>query len=283
MSDSIYNVNFLSDQASRLMQETDFRFSDFSRLFDGFGHEQACELFNDILSEILNQALKNGKPAYSDQIHLASSGDFNLTLNIVGQKKEAEPVICANEFDMLLVSLLPQAFTIPCFSSDISPGQLYERPGALKKQPPVLVEPFKPVLCHAYRTLLDLDKAEREAPCLVIHSRPRGAVTWVFDEETLDPLTLTDNDLQKSRIQLAIRVIGEMGGKEYAGTLDDLARSDFDHFVRWEAAESVYKLDEERGIRLLQEYLVKDPSAAIAQAARQTLENLTGESREAAL
>ena len=128
---------------------------------------------------------------------------------------------------------------------------------------------------HAYRDIVDLDEAEQKAPCLVIHSLPRGSVTWVYDRESLEPLSLTDNDLQKSRIQLAVRVMGDTGTEEYVDTLEALAVSDFDHFVRWEAAESVYKLSEQRGVDLLKQHLVNDPNASLAKSARETLVNLT--------
>ena len=86
---------------------------------------------------------------------------------------------------------------------------------------------------------------------------------------------MTDNHLQSSRVRLAARIMGELqGDPEVVETLDRLARSDYMHFVRWEAAESVYKIDPPRGTALLRDRLVNDAHPAIRKAARATLDNI---------
>ena len=267
----------LVKQAEELIGKDDFVFSDFLGMFSGFNKTKACELLNGILGSILEQAVENGKPAYSDQVHLAALGDFNLTLNTIGGCAFTGETLCASEFDMILVNIGEQAVSVPIYYLQLDMNDLFKRPPSLNKPRLAVLEPHQSALFHAYHQIADIDSAVSEAPCLIIHSLRRGSVTWVYDRETPNPLRLTDNDLQKSRTNLAVRVMGETGTAEYADTLEALVCSDFDHFVRWEAAESVYKLDEQRGIELLRNVQVHDPNSSLARSARQTLANLTGE------
>jgi hypothetical protein len=69
--------------------------------------------------------------------------------------------------------------------------------------------------------------------------------------------------------------MGELrGGPEVVDTLESLARSDYMHFVRWEAAESVYRIDPSRGAALLRDHLVNDAHPSVRKAARATLRNI---------
>ena len=252
--------------AEQLMSREGFVFADFCQLFSGFNQTLACQLFNSVLEEILRQSAHEGKPAYSDQVHLVESGDFNLSLVVAGEGCGNEQTLCASEFDMIVVNLSSEPFSVPVYQAQLDINHLFDRPASLKRPVGISLEPFTPKLFHAYCDIADLEKAGSRVPCLIIHSLPRGSVTWVFDRETLEPLNLTDNNLQKSRIQLAVRVMGDVGSEEYADTLEALAISDFDHFVRWEAAESVYKLNEQRGIDLLQQHLVRDTNTSLAKS-----------------
>lgn len=277
MTDSPFTITTISQQAKHLLANSKIHFSDFSRIFENFGEQQACELFNSILEEILVQRMKDKKPAYSDQIHLIAMGDFNMTLNVIGQQEASDSTVCASEFDMMVVSMLPETVEVPCYQTNIDPESIYDCPDQLKSMPLRQLKPYTPTLFQAYHDIPVLDEANKAAPCLIIYSQPQASVTWVFDRESLEPLTLTDNNLQRSRILLAVRVIGELGDPRHIDTLDDLSRSDYDYFVRWEAAESVYKLDERCGLELLQNHLVNDSSSAIAKAAQQTLSMLSDE------
>ncbi|KEQ11411.1 hypothetical protein GZ77_25210 [Endozoicomonas montiporae] len=265
----------MTSMAEQLMTRKGFVFADFCELFTEFNHALACQLFNSVLEAVLKQSVSEGKSAYSDQVHLAESGEFNLSLVVVGEGVLNHQTICASEFDMIVVSLSSEPVSIPVYRALLDVNHLFERPEPLVAPVSHRLDPFSPVVFHAYRDIVDLENADTKAPLLIIHSLPRGSVTWVYERESLQPLNLTDNNLQKSRIQLAVRVIGDMGSEEYADTLEALATSDFDHFVRWEAAESVYKLNEQRGIELLQQHLVNDTNQSLAKSARQTLVNLT--------
>ena len=273
------SVEQLTSKASRLMEQNEFQFSDFCSLFNHFNHEDAGRFFNSILSEILAQKTINKKSAYSEQIHLSREGDFHLSLKIVGEgRQEHDSTLCANDFELIVVSLAKKNLSVPVYRTNINPESIYDRPEPMLPATRLTMEPCRPYLFEAFTEVADLDFAERNEPVLIIHSKPRAPVTWVFNRSTGEPLSLTDNDLQRSRIQLAVRVIGETGNQKHTQVLSDLARSDYNHVVRWEAAESLYKLNEKLGLSLLQNHLIYDPCDDLAEAARQTLENLEEES-----
>jgi HEAT repeats len=249
-------------------------FEDFSGAFVGWERSTVTLLFNQILEEILEAP--DGGQRYFDQIHLYAGGDFNLTLVQVGRPLELGAQLCASEFDMLVVNLLDDPVSIPVYRADLHIEEIHKRPNRLRPAEQVEIEPYR---CHtfkAYAEIADLAAGSREAPFLVAHSRARGTMTWVFDRESLEPVQLTANYLQSSRLQIAVHVIGEMGGPEDIENLERLACSDYTHFVRWEAAESVYKLDSSRGTGLLKDRLATDTHPSIREAARLTLDKISG-------
>ena len=125
------------------MQKEDFRFADFCSLFLDFNHEQASLLFNNILNDILKQAELNGKPAYSEQTHLTAEGDFHLSLKLVGEGDETqEQSLCASDFDMILVNLADQPFSLPVYRTGISLKSPDKRPDALALPYWMDVEPY---------------------------------------------------------------------------------------------------------------------------------------------
>lgn len=238
-------------------------FADLVSLFDDFDRARAARLLNELLAEILD-APEHEQPYY-EHIHIRRDGDCNLQLRVTGKLEPRGP-LCLSEFDMLAVNLGDAEVSVPCYRAD---GRNLHGPET------VTLEPYRPMLFLAYRDIVELDAASAEAPFLVLHSLPRGTVTRVFDRDTLEPLHLTDNHLQSSRVQIAAKVLGAIGSEADAARLELLARSDYLHFVRWEAAESTYALDAERGERLLREHLLHDPHPSIRKAAAATLDNLT--------
>lgn len=264
----------LTGQAREAACRPGFTFEDYGHLFVGLGPERVARMFDRVMLDILESTAERNPP-YFDQTHLVSEGDFNLTLKLVGRREEVSGQLVANEFDMLVVNLTEAVVTIPVYHTGISPSAPDERPGHLNEPEYATVEPYGWRLFSAYSEIADLVCADREAPFFVVHSDARGAATWVFDRSTGEPLALTDNHLQSSRVRLAARVMGELeGGPEIVATLERVARSGYAHFVRWEAAESVYKLNPARGTELLREHLADDPHHLIRKAARATLHNI---------
>jgi hypothetical protein len=251
--------------AARTLREPQATFADLARLFDAFDPAAARRLLNELLTEILT-APEDEQPYY-EHIHLRRDGDVNLQLRVTGLAEPRGP-LCLSEFDMLVVNLGTTAVSAPHYLLD--EGRLVR--GA------VTLEPCRARVFTAYHDMVELDAASAEAPFLVLHSLSRGTTTWVFDRESLAPVHRTDNHLQSSRVQIAAKVLGSLGSSAEAERLELLARSDYLHFVRWEAAESVYAIDPERGERLLREHLRHDPHPSIRRAAAATLANLERES-----
>ncbi|MEA2489380.1 MAG: hypothetical protein QOH21_1172 [Acidobacteriota bacterium] len=258
-------LDTLAAAATRTLREPDATFADLARLFEAFDHAAARRLLNELLAEIL--AAPEHEQPYYEHIHLRRDGDVNLQLRVTGLASPRGP-LCLSEFDMLVVNLGTAAVSAPRYR--LEEGRLM--------RDVVMLEPWRAQVFTAYRDMVELDAASAEAPFLVIHSLSRGTTTWVFDRDSLAPVHRTDNHLQSSRVQIAAKVLGSLGSGAEAERLEILARSDYLHFVRWEAAESVYAIDADRGERLLREHLLHDPHPSIRRAAAATLANLDRES-----
>ena len=264
----------IAELAREAARRPGFTFEHYGRLFSGLERERVARMFDRMMEEILESS-EERNPPYFDQAHLVSEGDFNLTLKLVGRREEVSEQLTASEFDMLAVNLTDEPVTIPVYRTSIDLGAPDERPGPLEGPELVAVGPYGWRKFAAYAEVADLACADREAPFFVVHSGAFGATTWVFDRSTGEAVSLTDNYLHTSRVRLAARVMGELGDEpEVVTTLERLARSGYAHFVRWEAAESVYKISPARGAHLLSKYLTADAHPLIRKAARATLRNI---------
>lgn len=263
--------------ARQLARSPGFTFEHYGQLFSGLERESVLRLFNQMLREILESAADRDPP-YLDQVHLVSEGDFNLTLKIAGRPGERGDHLTASEFDLLVVNLSDEPVSIPVYRTTLDVDAMHQRPGPVLGPERCIVEPRGCRAFAAYAEIADLACAERETPLLVVHSLARGTMTWVFNRETGEPLGLTDNHLQSSRVRMAARAMGELrGGPDVIDSLEQLARSEYMHFVRWEAAEAVYRLDPARGTALLRDHLAHDAHPSIRKAARATLDNISGQ------
>jgi len=260
--------------ARQIAQAPDFTFAHYGQLFAWLQREDVLVLFEQILHEIRDSAAASHSP-YLDQVHLASEGDFNLTLKIAGRAGERGDHLTASEFDLLVVNLSEDPVSLPVYRTTVDVSALHRRPGPLLGPERLTLEPRGCRTFAAYAEIADLAGADREVPLLVVHSLARGATTWVFSRASGESLQTTDNHLQSSRMRMAARAMGELhGGPDVIDTLEQLARSDYLHFVRWEAAEAVYRLDPARGAALLRDHLAHDAHPSICKAARATLDNM---------
>jgi hypothetical protein len=249
-----------------------YEFTHLAGLLDSVDGPWAANLVNEILEDLLAAEVDN-EACYFREVDLCAAGDFHLTLTETGTKPPG-PRLAASEFDMLVTNLADVALTVPVYRTDIDPERVERRPGALVFDE-VVVAPHGTACFAAYLDIADIGLAAQNVPVLVVHSSPRGVMTWVFERETLEPATLTTTHLQASRLQLAIRVMGELGaGAREVESLEALAASEYLHFVRWEAAQAVYMLDPSRGIRLLEDHLTADRHAGVRKAASASLERL---------
>ncbi|PSJ40504.1 HEAT repeat domain-containing protein [Allosphingosinicella deserti] len=265
-------LNSIALQARAIASRPDFTFGDYAELFADLDATVVSEMFGTFLRDIL-AAPADGEQIYHDELHLASEGDFNLTLKLTGRGRTTE--LTASEFDMLAINIGDRSVTHDLYRTDIAPEALHRRPAGLAAPEPVAISPYGIGNYRAYTEIADLSGADREVPLLVVHSRARGETTWVFDRRTGAPIGLTDNHLQSSRLRIAARIMGALPGDgSTADVLERLARSDQTHFVRWEAAESIWKIDPVRGTALLRDHLAQDPHPAIREAARKTLANI---------
>ena len=135
-------IDGLTEAAKQLMKQRGFVFSDFCQLFSNFDHSIACDLFNSILTAVLEQAESEGKPAYSDQVHLVACEEFNLSLVMAGENAMNEQTLCVSEFDMIVVNLSSTDLVVPVYTADIDTNKLFQRPEMLSLPVSQRLEPY---------------------------------------------------------------------------------------------------------------------------------------------
>ncbi|HEX8744443.1 MAG TPA: HEAT repeat domain-containing protein [Thermoleophilaceae bacterium] len=261
----------LLGDAARIMTKPGYEFAELAAVMRPCDPDWATGLLNALLADLLATS-GDDEDRFFREVDLCGAGDFNLTLVEAGGQGR-RPQLAASEFDMLVTNLAGTPLRVPVYRTDIDPLDVERRPGPLVEEQ-VVVGPYETACFRAYDQIADIGSSPTPGPALVVHSMPRGVLTWVFDRETLEPLNLTTTHLQVSRLQLALRVMSELGLPEDADRLAALARSEHLHFIRWEAAKAVYAVDPERGARLLDAELSDDPHPSIRRAARASLDNI---------
>jgi hypothetical protein len=258
-------------QAQALVQKPDHEFRHFEKLIRRLTPADIAALLTFATKRA---AMVVDAEGLTDQfIYLHRDGEINFQIKVIGSEVPTDE-LCANEFDLILMNISSVEVTVPVFQTKIDPKDLTLRPPALVRGAPLLLAPHCPTIIPAYEDILDLRSVTRPTPCLLLHSAARGPVTWVFDRKTGHPKHLTSTNLQASRMQLAARLLGATGSKQDAATLVALASSDEAGFIRWEAAEALYRLDPARGAALIRDRLATDKDRTIRKAAAATLAQL---------
>jgi hypothetical protein len=264
-------LNELVRQAQAMVQRPDHEFRHFEKLFRALTPADTAELLTFVTKRAAGVVDAEG---LTDQfVYLHRSGEINLQIKVIGSEALTDE-LCANEFDLILMNLSSANVTVPVFQTKIDPQDLTLRPPALIRDKPLLLASYSPTIVSAYQDILDLRSVAQPAPCLLLHSVARGPVTWVFDRKTGRPKHLTSTNLQASRMQLAARLLGATGSKQDAATLVALASSDEASFIRWEAAEALYRLDPALGAALIRDRLAVDKDRTVRKAAAATLAQL---------
>lgn len=264
-------VEALVRRARELQRRPDHRFRDFEALCRALTPEDTLNLVTFMAERAAG--VVNGEGLTEAFVYLWRDGALNIQVKVVGRDAPTDE-LTANEFDLVLMNISSRAVEVPRFRAGVDASDLTRRPGAIVPDTPLRLAPHAPVFVPAYGDILDFRSATAPATVLVFHSAARGAVTWVYDRATGQPRHLTSTNLQGSRMQLAARLLGATGSRQDAGTLEALALSDEAAFIRWEAAEALYRVDPEAGLALLRDRLATDADRDIRKAARATLSRL---------
>jgi HEAT repeats len=271
---SMSNNNVLDSivrRAKALQRRPGHEFRDFERLCRELSRSETSSLLT-LMAERAATVV-NAEGLTEAFVYLWRDGELNIQVKVLGSEAATDE-LSANEFDLVLMNISPHDVEVPAHRAAIDTSDLTRRPTALVHKEPLLLASHVPVFIPAYKDLLDLRTVATSVTVLVIHSAARGRVTWVFDRATGQAKHLTSTNLQGSRMQLAARLLGAMGSKQDAPVLEALALSDEAAFIRWEAAEALYRLDPDAAAALLRDRLIGDRDRDIRKAATTTLSRL---------
>ena len=264
-------LNSIVRRAKALQGQTGHEFRDFEALCRELSRADTTSLLTFMAERAAT--VVNGEGLTEAFVYLWRDGQLNIQVKVIGAEAATDE-LSASEFDLVLMNVSPHDVEVPAYRAAIDIADLTRRPEALEHKGPLLLVSHVPVFVPAYRHLLDLRSVRTSATILVIHSAARGPVTWVFDRATGQAKHLTSTNLQGSRMQLAARLLGATGSRQDACALEALALSEEAAFVRWEAAEALYRLDPDAGVALLRDHLSGDTDRDIRKAATTTLSRL---------
>lgn len=269
MSDHI--LEKIIGRAKALQARPEHRFADFEVLCRMLSGEDTARL----IAVMAECAATISRPEGLTEafVYLWREGGLNIQVKMI--KPEAPTSeLNANELDLVLMNLSQHTVEVPVYRTGIDPSELTRRPNSLVAEEALQLRSHEPVLVEAYREILDFKAVSGAATLLIFHSPARGPLTWVFDRKSGAPKHLTSTNLQDSRLQLAALLLGAMGSKQDIPALERIVLSEKPAFVRWEAAQALYRLDAEAGQACLRDSLSHDADRALAKAASATLSRL---------
>jgi len=264
----ITSLTLLQKKVRDILRLEDAHFFDIFPVMQELSRDNIIEIMNNVLE---NKDIVNEYALLSDDhVYLNRQHNFHLLMRLVGNKSTS--TLSANEFDTFVINPMSVPLSIPLYYSPID-NEKFKTPATLRKQENIQLRPGKIYCFEAYKYILDFDvAAPQNAFVLIAHSEPRDWLSWVYDRTTLEPIESICTNLQASRIQMYIRLLGAMKATAAIPTLNLLAKSRYANFIRWEAVESLAKIAPEHTLSLLTYLVRNDPDDRIIQAAEQSLE-----------
>jgi hypothetical protein len=117
-------------------------------------------------------------------------------------------------------------------------------------------------------------KGGQPALSLCLSSAVQLDLTWEYDPVTLLPARLLADNLQTSRIEYAVKILGQVGTADSVAVLQDLFLHPA-HYVRWAVAKSIMAIDEDAGMQILQ-CAARDRHPEVRAAASRSLSRVHG-------
>lgn len=257
----------LKNAITHVMDRKDADFFDLTPLMNDLRRENIIELLNDVLER--REITSKYELLSEDHIYLHRQKNFHLLMRFIG--KSARNTLYANEFDVFVLNPTTDVIAVPLYECQSNPDNM-DQPKKLRRLDDIKLEPNKAYCFEAYKYILDFEcDAQKDAFVLIAHSEPKGWLTWLYDRESLAPIDNICTSLQASRIQLYVRLLGAMKSEQSVPTLEKLATSNYAHFVRWEAVESLSRINPSRCLTVLRQLASNDADHVIQKIAGQSI------------
>ncbi|KND54541.1 hypothetical protein BPUN_4423 [Candidatus Paraburkholderia kirkii] len=266
-STSICSLPTLKNAVAQVMDKKDADFFDLTPLMNDLCRENIIELLNDVLER--REITSSYELLSEDHIYLHRQKNFHLLMRFIG--KSTRNTLYANEFDVFVLNPTTDVIAVPFYECQTNPDNMHQQK-KLRRLDDIKLEPNKPYCFEAYKYILDFEcDTQKDAFVLIAHSEPKGWLTWIYDRESLAPIESISTDLQASRIQLYVRLLGAMKSEQSVPTLEKLATSNYANFVRWEAVESLSRINPSRCLTVLRQLAANDADHVIQKIAGQSM------------
>ncbi|QLZ69501.1 HEAT repeat domain-containing protein [Legionella sp. PC1000] len=242
-------------------------FFDLAPIFSNLTRTDIISLINSFLIEIT----ANDKITDENKIYFYQQPGLHLLMRFTHHKSSSN-TLSASEVDAIVMNLSEVELNIPLYHCNLQRERLYEKPNSLKREEDLILPSYKPVCLPAFSSIADFYNASHNAPLLIVHSDKKARTTWVFNQETLDPIRRISTDVRASRIRLILELFQAMQVvKGIKPLLKKLILSDYDANVRWEAMKYYYKINGRGALPLLRQIASQDKDPEIKRASQKTL------------
>ncbi|MBI6549367.1 HEAT repeat domain-containing protein [Xenorhabdus lircayensis] len=258
----------LQEAVDKVMSGNNPDFLNIAPILSSLKQEDIIEILNDILEK--REITSNYKGVSEDHMYLHRQTNFNLLIRLIGNGRCN--TLCTNESDIFVINPTNTEIIIPCYQFDLQQN-IFQKPKPIKRVNDYIFKPNEVYYFEYYKYILDFDfESSPNNFVLIIHSETKEWITWVYDKKTLEPIESICIDLQVSRLQLYVRLLGEMKASQAIQCIENLAISDYANFVRWEAVQSLSKIAPSNCLKILKILAENDQDPMLRQAAIHSLE-----------
>ncbi|MDC9596772.1 HEAT repeat domain-containing protein [Xenorhabdus anantnagensis] len=268
MLPSIKTLADLQKAIDEVMHGDNPDFLNIASILSSLKKEDIVEILNDILEK--REITSNYEGVSEDHIYLHRQNNFNLLIRLIGDGEQN--TLYTNEFDIFVINPTNTEIVVPCYEF-CSEQNIFQKPKPIKRVNDCHFKPNKVYYFEAYKYILDFDfESSPNNFVLIIHSDPKGWITWIYNRETLEPIQSICTNLQASRILLYVRLLGEMKASQAIQCIENLTTSNYANFVRWEAVQSLSKIAPSNCLEILKILAENDQDPILKQAAIHSLE-----------
>ncbi len=267
-SSASYDLHTLKETITEIFNHQEATFFDIVPVLSAMRRQDMISLLNSIL--LNREIISNYDLLSEDHVYLYRQYNFHLLMRFIGPG--SQKFFYANEFDAVIINPTTNTITLPLYKC-VSLSDSHQQPEPLIRVDDLVLEPEAVYRLEAYKYFPDFSaETSQKNFVLIAHSEPAGWLSWIYDRQSLAPIESICTNLQASRIQLYVRLLGAMKATEATECLQKLATSDYANFVRWEAVESLASISPSSCLEILKQLADCDSDSTMRQIAVESLQ-----------